>query len=334
MTTLVVTSAGRRRYVVEALRAAAYPTDRLVVMDRDPSAPALGVPGTVPVVSSPTSDVATDGMLSSLDADAVISLHDYETVALARRAEQLSTNGIKFIGPDERSALTVLDKFGLAAHTLATAPELVVDTRAVSEIPVDTSEQWVIKDRFGSGSSGLRLVASRAEALEAQTERSQHHGWHPDGQPAPIELVAQPVISGQEYNVDLFVDAAGQLRGHCLKRKEKMRDGETDSAVVLLNDEGGIVSAAWRTVQGLAITGNVDVDVIAADDHLYLLDINPRFGGGYAFSAYAGYAAASGIWRLAREEAITDYYGPARELHAAKYIAVAEVFGPEARTAH
>lgn len=329
MTNLVVTSAGRRRYVVEALLAAAKPHDQLIVMDRDPNAPALSVPGTVPMVSSSTSDVAADGVLASLNADAVISLHDYETVALARCTQLLRAHDINFIGPDEHSALTVLDKFGLAAHTLATAPELVVDTRTVDDIPIDTSEQWVIKDRFGSGSSGLRLVTSRAEAQAAQTERSHHHGWHPEDEAAPIELVAQPVLSGQEYNIDLFIDAAGDLRGHCLKRKGKMRDGETDSAVVQLNDECGIVSAAWRAVQTLSITGNVDVDIIANEDGLYVLDINPRFGGGYAFSAYAGYAAASGVWRLARGEAITDYYAPTRQLHAAKYVAVTEILTDE-----
>lgn len=325
MTNLVVTSAGRRRYVVEALLAAAGPNDQLIVMDRSPNAPALSVPGTVPIVSSPKGDVATNGDLASVKADAVISLHDYETIALARRAELLRDQGINFIGPDEHSALTVLDKFGLAAHILATAPDLSVDTRAVNDIPIDTSDEWLIKDRFGSGSSGLRLVKSRAEAEAAQIDRSCHHGWHPEYETAPIELVAQPVLSGQEYNIDLFIDAAGDLRGHCLKRKDNMRGGETDSAVVQLNDEYGIVSAARRAVQTLSITGNVDVDIIANEDGLNVLDINPRFGGGYAFSAYAGYAAAAGVWSLARGEAITDYYSPMRHLHAAKYVAVTEL---------
>lgn len=325
MTTLVVTSVGRRRYVVEALLGAARPNDRLIVIDQDPYAPALGVQGAIPVVVSPSNEMEIETLLETLGADAVISLHDYETVALAQRAQELHARDILFIGPDERSALTVLDKLGLARHLLAVAPELAIGTWPVSEIPLDVSDQWVLKDRFGSGSSGLRLVSSRAEAQAAQVERSEQLGWHPEGRLAPIELVAQPLIEGQEYNVDLFLDARGELCGHSLKRKVKMRGGETDAAIVLPRDHEALVASAWRAVQGLSISGNIDVDLFVDDSAVRVLDINPRFGGGYAFSACAGYQAAVGVWQLARGAVIGDYYEPAREVRLAKYIAVAEV---------
>jgi len=44
--------------------------------------------------------------------------------------------------------------------------------------------------------------------------------------------------------------------------------------------------------------GNLDADVFEAEDKFYLLEMNPRFGGGYPFSQMAGanYPAAIIAW--------------------------------------
>lgn len=326
MTTLAVTSAGRRRYVVEALLAASSPGDTLVAVDVNGDAPALSVPGVVGAVAREPGALPLLDLLRELRVDAALSLHDYEAVDIARHIDDFDAANIRFIGADFESATTVIDKLALAAYIAGTAPGLEVPTHSATDIP-DSGGPWVLKDRYGSGSSGLEIVTDRAEVGRLGTRRTQRTGWHPSGVNQPIELVAQPLLVGREFNLDLFFGAPGDLRGHCLKEKGSMRGGETDTAHVR-PDAFGILERVHDALRGLRFVGNVDVDVILGDDELSILDVNPRFGGGYAFSVLAGYDAARSIWTLARREVVSEYHTPGRELRAAKYVAVAELVEP------
>lgn len=334
MTTLAVTSAGRRRYVVEALLEAASPDDTLVVTDLDPYAPALAVPGTIPVVPKQPGAHVMSELLYGLGVDALLSLHDYETVDVASHIAEFESRGIRFIGPTHETAVTTIDKIALAEHIAAVAPGHETPTYRVSEIP-GLPQEWVLKDRYGSGSSGLQIVRSRDEARAIHRDRARTQGWHPEGEVRAVEVIAQPLLHGREFNVDLFFADTGELRGHCVKEKGSMRGGETDTAHVT-EDVFNLVPRVTSAISGLSFIGNVDVDVILhADDTISILDVNPRFGGGYAFSVLAGYDVARSVWAIARGASVTEYHRPLRELRAAKYIAVAEVTEvprPAART--
>ncbi|WP_164745308.1 ATP-grasp domain-containing protein [Georgenia faecalis] len=326
--TLLITAVGRRVYVIEELVAAARPDDIILVTDRDVTAPAMSVAGALPVVAPPQGGV--DEWLLDLcqrmSVDAVLSLHDYEAVAITRLAAKMAKTGTIFIGPDETAAITLIDKIGLARHLEATAPDLAVSTWPAMAISEQSASGYVLKDRFGSASSGLTTATTSLEAADLAKARNATAAWHPHGGTAPTELVAQPMLAGTEYNVDLFIGNDGSLAGHCVKRKRAMRGGETDSAEVLVHGVEALAEAAYRAIHGLRITGNVDVDILECNDgRLAVIDVNPRFGGGYAFSALAGYGAARGVWSLARSEPIAEHFGPTRELIASKYVATKEV---------
>ena len=65
-----------------------------------------------------------------------------------------------------------------------------------------------------------------------------------------------------------------------------MRSGETDKAVTVAKDRfEGIVD---KMIKSLRVRGNLDCDFLEQDDKIYLLEMNPRFGGGYPFTHEAG----------------------------------------------
>jgi carbamoyl-phosphate synthase large subunit len=61
---------------------------------------------------------------------------------------------------------------------------------------------------------------------------------------------------------------------------------DTDRAVTAESFELDRVGAAIG--QRLGHAGNLDCDVFLAEGRLYVLELNPRFGGGYPFSHAAG----------------------------------------------
>lgn len=323
MTTVMVTSAGRRRYVLEELVRFAGPGDTVIAADMNPLAPALSTPGVQAMaIHGDSPEQRAREVLANVESskvDALLSLHDYEAIELSQHTKELSALGCLFIGPSVEACQVSLDKLSLAELLNSIDPKLTPQTYSQieqAEQAANTSARWILKDRLGSASSGLQFVD--AAALVSAAKQLPLGTW-----------VAQPFSAGIEYNVDIFRDLDGSIAGTSTKQKWAMRGGETDSATVLLNPPEPVVDAALRATAELDITGNVDVDVILdTENNAVVIDINPRFGGGYAFSALAGYRAGQAIWQLARREDVTPL-SPDREITAAKHVAVAEVRGHE-----
>jgi carbamoyl-phosphate synthase large subunit len=101
--------------------------------------------------------------------------------------------------------------------------------------------------------------------------------------------VVQPRLPGLEHGVDIVGDLhdAGALRAVLARRKVRMRAGETDKAISV--DPAPFVANAERIARAAHLTGLVDVDMFLADGgEPSVIDINPRFGGGYPFVHLAG----------------------------------------------
>lgn len=316
MTTLLVLAAGRRNYVVEALLEAAAPTDTLLVADRSPFAAALSVSGTYPLLEPSNGDETGEWLIATCrnrSVDAVICLHDYRTVEIARIQEKLRAHGTRFIGPSEETAKLLLDKFSFAGHVVSVCEEASVPTLYPGQLTsrhFDEHPTWVLKDRYGSGSSGLADLDS-FQSVQSHLSNAE-------------TIICQPKFSSPEWNVDLFYDESHVLRGYAAKIKRRMRAGETDAATVVTRAPKGLIETCEQVLSGLRVSGNVDMDLFAEADGFKLIDVNPRFGGGYAFSSAAGYDAASAVWAMAGNAEIADLR-VAREFTGSKSMRVVEL---------
>ncbi len=96
----------------------------------------------------------------------------------------------------------------------------------------------------------------------------------------------QQFVSGEEYGYDIFCDSDFKPVSVFCKRKLAMRAGETDKAVSV--NEKKLLDLGVRIAQAFPVFGPADVDVKTGKNGPMLLEINPRFGGGYPCSHLCG----------------------------------------------
>jgi carbamoyl-phosphate synthase large subunit len=104
--------------------------------------------------------------------------------------------------------------------------------------------------------------------------------------PTPATFLVQELLEGDEYGVDVLNDLEGTVLAVTVKRKLAMRSGETDKSVTAKVPE--ILELGRRTARALGHVGNLDMDVFLTPKGPAILELNPRFGGGYPGSHVAG----------------------------------------------
>ena len=132
-------------------------------------------------------------------------------------------------------------------------------------------------------------VVSADQVRQAVTEAALSApaaGGHPGTRD---DVVVQSKLPGAEYGVDIIgsLTDGGMLSGVLARRKVRMRAGETDKAVTV--DAAPFARISELIAGASDLTGLIDVDVFVDDfGEASVIDINPRFGGGYPFVHLAG----------------------------------------------
>lgn len=293
---IILSSAGRRVYLVqwfqEALRQI-DPASKVYVLDANPSAAAIAAADGFRQMPAFTSEEYANELLKCVDElkpALFLSLNDYElTILSLGLSQQLRSRGIAVPVLDERAQRTVADKLEmyqvLAAAGVTTPKTVLLSDRAAVEELLDEYPAFIVKDRWGSGSSGLRRF-NRAEAVTWLAHCHQTVAQHD-----PIQLnqlILQPDLGGVEHGLDIISSVTtGPVQGVLARRKLGMRNGETAAAITV--DSSPFQGLAAVLNAALGIRGTVDVDLMLTDDGVaHVIDINPRFGGGYPFSHIAG----------------------------------------------
>ncbi len=135
--------------------------------------------------------------------------------------------------------------------------------------------QWplIVKAKHGSASRGLRIVDTP--------------GDFPDlGKSEP--LVAQELLRGREYTVNIFFDQSGRLRSAVPHERVQVRAGEVEKGITRrlpqLTALARQIAAVLPQPRG-ALCFQAIVD---SDDQASVFEINARFGGGYPLAHRAG----------------------------------------------
>lgn len=298
---IAISSAGRRVYLVEWFREALHDLGvhgRVLVTDVDPLAPALSA-GDSAAILPPFSDQAYGDALLRLCLDAeiglLVTLNDYEALRISGQlASELAAHGTVVPLPGADATRAATDKWLLAAR-LAEAGVSVPRTVLGDEVlrvddHVRTAGELVVKHRFGSASSGLSFgMSADAQALVMASARTAPdvNGRVQDGTARADFVVVQERVRGQEFGVDVVSDFSGRFVTALARQKLRMRAGETDRALTVCGDQFSGLASRVSTVMGSR--GLIDTDVIVDSNGTpYVIDVNPRFGGGYPFSHVAG----------------------------------------------
>lgn len=176
----------------------------------------------------------------------------------------VSSPEVVAIGADKAATYRWLREAGLPAPRQA----LLTDTARL--------EGWhyplIIKPRRGSAGAGIRLV-----------RRPQ------DLPPPDEELVVQEFVRGHEHTIDLLVDDAGRCLCAVPRRRLEIRAGEVSKGLTVHSPD--LLDLARRVCASLpGPFGALNVQAIrdSASGDLRVIELNPRFGGGFPLSDRAG----------------------------------------------
>ncbi len=100
-------------------------------------------------------------------------------------------------------------------------------------------------------------------------------------------LLIQEYMNGQEYGVDAYIDMiSNEVVSIFIKKKIKMRAGETDKSISVKNEE--LFDLIKQFVKKVEFKGIIDIDIFCKDNKFYISEVNPRFGGGYPHAYESG----------------------------------------------
>jgi len=226
---------------------------------------------------------------------AIIPLFDLELPVLAGAKERLAEEGITAVVSSREAIEICNNKWAtynyLKKHKLGypkTFSSLDGVQKSLCNHEIDFP--LVIKPRLGMGSIGI-MEAENDSELSFYYEKAvraieRSYLQHESKKDPDHMLIFQEKLIGQEFGLDVVNDLDGSYVTTFVKKKIAMRSGETDIAVTVVNQD--LENLGEVIAKSLRHTANLDVDVFVSDTQIAVLEMNPRFGGGYPFSHLAG----------------------------------------------
>lgn len=295
---VLLTCAGRRNYLIQFFRAALGSRGRVLAADAAAHAPALAEADAA-FVLPPLADPCYIDRLLALCAEErvrlLVPLHDGELPLIARHQARfqalgtmpvISSPDVIEICDDKWRTFMFCRANGIATPptylTLASARDAL--TRGEVAFPL------ILKPRWGSGSAGIASVVAPDELdLAYALAMKRYARCLPAARcttPPGETILIQEQCSGEEYGLEIVNDLQGRYVCTFAKRKLIMRAGETDRAITV--QHCGLEALGARLSDILGHVGPLDCDVFVQGETCTVIEMNPRFGGGYPFAHSAG----------------------------------------------
>lgn len=207
------------------------------------------------------------------EIDVLLSFFDLDIHILSKYKKEFKKAGILTLIPDHETSQICFDKFNTFSflsknniNTPKTYIESKIDLNNIN-YPV------IIKPRFGFGSNNI-FIANNKKEIDFFLNYTEE------------EMIIQEKINGREYHLDILNNFNKEVVSVSVKEKLSMRSGETDQAKMVSNNK--LKTLGEKLGKILEMPGPIDVDIFFDGEKFYVLEINPRFGGGYPFSHKAG----------------------------------------------
>ena len=294
---ILFTCAGRRTYLLKYFKENLSEGDKIVATDMQLSAPALqaaDVKIQVPAVYDSEYVNITLRICEEQKIDALFSLNDLELPILAENKERFEAIGVKVVVSDPKVIDIAFDKYKTAQWVESlglTAPKTYVRLedckKALAAGEIDFP--LFMKPRWGSGSIGLESIADMEELdiYYGLLMKKIKKTILATASVGDEYIMIQEKLTGNEFGLDVMNDLEGNNVAVSVKQKLAMRAGETDKAVTV--DLAEVREIGRKIGTALKHIGNLDVDVMQNEKGEYcVLELNPRFGGGFPFSYEAG----------------------------------------------
>lgn len=303
---VLITNVGRRGYLVEFFKDTLSPRGKVYASDCDITASGLYGNNDGYFILPRTTDDEEFYMVELLkccienEISVVIPLIDPEIYCLSAHREQFLSRGINVI-VSERPVLEI-------CYNKIAMNEFLNRNNFFHPSTFDSIQSFedayregliafpvIIKPIYGSGSLDTYVVDSD-QKLQALFR---------DG------LIIQEFLTGEEYGVDVFNTFDKKPVRCVVKKKIAMRSGETDKAVTVKNEL--IQQTVIEIAKKLGHIGNLDCDLIIANEKIYIIDLNPRFGGGYIATHVAGVNLPELIIKMIEGEPVSEDFSGYKE---------------------
>lgn len=295
---ILLTCAGRRNYLVDYFKHALIDQGLLFTADNSENAPALRESDGAFIVPTVYDPDYIDRLLSicvTHQVRMIIPLNDLELPVLAENKARFQREGVIVAVSDANVINTCFDKwkaYAFASENGIAVPDTFISLKSVSDA-LDSGQldfPLVVKPRWGTASISIEICHDIEELIHAyaltkkrlpRTLLSKVVAGNSEG-----SVIIQSMLHGIEYGLDVVNDFDGRYICTLAKRKLAMRAGETDKAITV--DNSDLSEFGKKIGNCLGHIANLDCDVFETDSGYYLLEMNPRFGGGYPFSHMAG----------------------------------------------
>ena len=232
--------------------------------------------------------------------DIVIPLLDLDHFVLSKHKEKYHENEILILSSQENIVQGCFDKCSslyLEIKNQINYPKtfnLNNDLTNLKEVLNEFSFPIILKPRYGFSSFDTLKIETFDEFKIVlpylKYQISKRHKSYPLNSKLNLDnsILIQECIIGDEYNLDIINSLEGEFLTSISKLKFGMRSGETEICKIIYSDY--LFELGRNISDQVGHCGPLDCDLIIdkLTGKVYLIDLNPRFGGGYPFSHAAG----------------------------------------------
>ena len=290
MTNVLILSAGTRDKVVQYFKKELGSQGKIIATDCSNIAPAIHDADLAYLVPPITADGYIEKVLEICrkeEITGVFSLIDPELSLLAKERARFEEIGVTPVVSSYDLCETCLDKYRmyqlLQENGIRTA-KCYIDRKEFMKAKKagEISYPVFVKPQKGSASININRVTTDAEI---ETLFCIYD-----------DLMIQEYMNGQEYGADVYIDLiSGKCTSIFLKKKIKMRAGETDKSVSVKDPE--LFERIRAFVEKCGFRGMIDIDLFLIDGKWYLSEVNPRFGGGFPHAYGCGVNTPAAVIR-------------------------------------
>lgn len=205
--------------------------------------------------------------------DALLPLTDLEIDVINRHRDCFVREKIQLCMQSSQVLSVVRDKYEL--YSFFRNDELVptIETHLATEIPDSFRYPCVAKPCNGRSSEGLLKNASKEQVMAIIDKRN---------------YVVQEQLYGNLFTVDYVRSSVSGCDAY-VPRQELLRTSNGAGLTIKTCNDPKLISLVRHIGKGLNINGCVNMEFIFCRNSFYLIDINPRFSAGIAFSEKSGY---------------------------------------------
>ncbi len=287
---ILVSAAGRRVVLIELFRQALQRlglSGKVMATDRTKVSPAFQSADKafqVPAAADPKFVPTVLEICKKQQIKLIIPTNDHELPSYAAHQKSFAEAGTTV-------AISTPEVIDICRDKVRTHQWLIendfptVDQSAVKSFDrllQQASFPFLVKPRWGSAAIGVQVVEDH-QALEIATRQG--------------EFVVQTLAKGKEHTVDLLLDRQGKCHCAVPRKRIEVRGGEVSKGMTVRAPL--LERLAWQigeTLPGAYGTINVQIFYQPQTEEMAVIEINPRYGGGYPLSWQAG--ACYPVWMI------------------------------------